>query len=90
MNDEMYEEKGSKSVEAKVTVKRTEFEDGSSQELRIEEVKGGYIIIKCKSWKDDKGCWQYDEDKEVSLTNPLDEGLSLVDKLKKAMGENEY
>jgi hypothetical protein len=89
MHDE-YNDDDPKSVEAKVTIKRTEFEDGSSLELRIEEVKGGYIISKCKSYKDSNGNWQYDQDKEVSMTNPLEKKMSIADKLKAIIGESDY
>jgi len=43
--DEMVEKlSNGKSVESTVKITRKEFEDGSSEETRVEQVEGGYII----------------------------------------------
>lgn len=58
-------------LESTVTIKRKEFEDGSSEELRIEQVDGGYIITKETRTKDSEGCWQWKTEKSVSTENPI-------------------
>lgn len=87
MNEEIEEYRKNKEIEAKVTIKRIEFEGGGYEETRVEEVKGGFIITKCKSWRDKDGCHQYDEDKEVTTENPLEEKLSLADKLEQYLNK---
>lgn len=62
---------GSKEVETTVTIKRKEFEDGSSEETRIEQVDGGYIITKECRCKNDKGEWEWKTEKSVSTENPI-------------------
>ena len=61
---------GNKSVESTVKITRKEFEDGSSEETRVEQVEGGYIITKETRYKDKDGCWQWKTEKSVSQENP--------------------
>ena len=60
----------SKSVESTVKITRKEFEDGSSEETRVEQVEGGYIITKECRCKNDKGEWEWKTEKSVSTTDP--------------------
>jgi hypothetical protein len=72
MDNELIEDKGSsKSVESVVRSTRKEFEDGSSEEIKVEQVDGGYIKTVCTRKKDKDGCWQYDEEKSVSIEDPM-------------------
>jgi hypothetical protein len=69
--DELMEMKeSSKSVESTVKITRKEFEDGSSEETRVEQVEGGYIITKECRCKNDKGEWEWKTEKSVSTTDP--------------------
>jgi hypothetical protein len=72
--DEMmeYKENG-KSAETVTKTTRKEFEDGSSEEMRVEQVEGGYIITKECRYKDKEGCWQWKTEKSVSTTDPTQE-----------------
>jgi hypothetical protein len=74
-----------KSVSEKTETKtqRTEYEDGSYEEVRVEKVEGGYIKTICKHFKEN-GEWQWTDTKSVSLTDPFD-SLSLAEKLKEVM-----
>jgi len=65
------ESEGNKSVESTVNITRKEFEDGSSEEIRVEQVDGGFIKTICKKYKDKDGCWQWDEEKSVHTENPM-------------------
>jgi len=65
---EMYE--GGKSVESTVKITRKQFEDGSSEETRVEKVEGGYIITKECRCKNDKGEWEWKTEKSVSTEDP--------------------
>lgn len=69
--DDMMMSTGSKEVETTVTIKRKEFEDGSSEETRIEQVDGGYIITKECRCKNEKGEWEWKTEKSVSTENPI-------------------
>jgi hypothetical protein len=60
----------SKSIESTVKITRKEFEDGSSEETRVEQVEGGYIITKECRCKNDKGEWEWKTEKSVSTTDP--------------------
>jgi RNA-splicing ligase RtcB len=60
----------SKSVESTVKITRKEFEDGSSEEQKVEQVEGGYIITAEKRFKDKEGCWQYKTERSVSTEDP--------------------
>lgn len=72
--------KDGQGIESKVTIKRVENEDGSSEEIRVEEVEGGFIKTIEKRFKDSSGEWQWKIDKSVSIENPLEE-KSIADKL---------
>lgn len=72
-------------IESTSTTKTITYEDGSYDEIRVEKVEGGYIKTVCKYCKDESGEWQYTTDKSVSVEDPMDEGKSLVEKLKEAM-----
>lgn len=69
--DEIMKSEGNKSVESTVNITRKEFEDGSSEEIRVEQVEGGFIKTICKKYKDKDGCWQWDEEKSVHTENPM-------------------
>lgn len=73
-----------KTIEAEVRSTRKEYEDGSYDETKVEKVEGGYIKIVCRHYKDNEGEWQWDEQKSVSINDPLEEG-SLVERLEKIM-----
>jgi len=66
----MAEEGSSKGVESVVKITRKEFEDGSHEEIKVEEVEGGFIKTVCKRYKDKDGCWQYSDEKSVSAEDP--------------------
>jgi hypothetical protein len=71
MDDEIkMASEGGKELESTVTIKRKEFEDGSSEETRIEQVDGGFIITKETRYKDKDGCWQWKTEKSVSQEDP--------------------
>lgn len=69
--DDMIMPSESKEVESTVTIKRKQFEDGSTEETRIEQVEGGYIITKECRCKNDKGEWEWKTEKSVSTENPI-------------------
>ena len=69
-NELMANEKSSTDVESVVKITRKEFEDGSSEETRVEQVDGGYIITVEKRFKDKEGCWQWKAEKSVSQEDP--------------------
>ena len=70
MDDMPMKSESSKSVESTVKITRKEFEDGSSEETRVEQVEGGYIITKECRYKNDKGDWEWKTDKSVSTEDP--------------------
>jgi hypothetical protein len=71
MDDEIkMSSEGGKEVETTVNITRKEFEDGSSEETRVEQVDGGFIITKETRYKDKEGCWQWKTEKSVSQENP--------------------
>lgn len=70
MDDELKMSEGPGEVESTVKITRKEFEDGSSEETRVEQVDGGYIITKEKRYKDKEGCWQWKTEKAVSTEDP--------------------
>jgi hypothetical protein len=74
--------------ETKSWSKREENEDGSSKEVRVEEVDGGFIKIVSKRFKDDEGNWQYKDTKSVHTENPLEE-KSMAEKLESSRNEEE-
>lgn len=59
-----------KEVESTIKITRKEFEDGSSEETRIEQVDGGFIITKECRCKNDKGEWEWKTEKSVSTEDP--------------------
>ena len=59
-----------KEVESTVKITRKQFEDGSSEETRVEQVDGGYIITKECRCKNDKGEWEWKTEKSVSTEDP--------------------
>jgi len=63
-------ENSSKAVESTVTITRKEFEDGGSEERRVEQVDGGYIITIEKRFKNSKGEWEWKAEKSVSQDDP--------------------
>lgn len=74
--DEMMEYKeDSKSVETTIKTTRKEFEDGSSEEMRVEQVEGGFIITKECRYKEN-GEWKWKTEKSVSTTDPTQEKTS--------------
>jgi hypothetical protein len=71
MGNEAIENEGSsKGVESVVKITRKEFEDGSHEETKVEQVDGGFIKTICKRYKDKDGCWQYSDEKSVSTEDP--------------------
>ena len=69
-NEAMEHEGSSKGVESVVKITRKEFEDGSHEETKVEQVEGGFIKTICKRYKDKDGCWQYSDEKSVSTEDP--------------------
>lgn len=69
-NETKMNESSSTNVESTVTIKRKEFENGGSEEQRVEQVDGGYIITVEKRFKDANGNWQWKTEKSVSTENP--------------------
>lgn len=69
-NEAMENEGSSKGVESVVKITRKEFEDGSHEETKVEQVEGGFIKTVCKRYKDKDGCWQYSDEKSVSTEDP--------------------
>jgi len=74
-----------KAVESETKCIKKEFADGSSEEVKVEKVEGGYIKKVCKRFKDAEGCWQYTEDKSIHTEDPLEEKTSIVDRLASIM-----
>lgn len=68
--DNKVKEQNNRQTESTVTITRKEFEDGSSEEKRIEQVEGGYIITLEKRFKNEEGGWDWKTDKSVSITDP--------------------
>lgn len=81
----MKDSESSKAVESESKCIRKEFADGSSEEVRVEKVEGGYIKTVCKRFKDKDGCWQYTDEKSVHTEDPLEDNASLVDRLASIM-----
>jgi hypothetical protein len=70
MDDAMEMTTGGKAVESTVKITRKEFKDGGSEETRIEQVDGGFIITKECHCKNDKGEWEWKTEKSVSTEDP--------------------
>ena len=66
----------STEVESVVRTTSKKFEDGSSEEVRVEQVEGGYIKTVCTRKKDKDGCWQYEEEKSVHTEDPMKDNSS--------------
>ena len=69
-------EGSSTEVESVVRSTRKEFEDGSSEEVRVEQVEGGFIKTVITRKKDKDGCWKYDEDKSIHTEDPMKDNSS--------------
>lgn len=69
-NEAMEMTSGGKEVESTIKITRKQFEDGGSEETRIEQVEGGYIITKECRCKNDKGEWEWKTEKSVSTEDP--------------------
>lgn len=83
MNEEIKSCISSGTPEIEITTKRHEFPDGSSEEIRIEKVEGGYIKKVSKHYQKPNGEWTSDYQTSVSIENPLEEkSESLIDTLK--------
>jgi len=65
----------STEVETTVRINRKEFEDGGYEEVRVEEVDGGYIKTVCTRNKVD-GEWTYKDEKSVTTEDPLKDNSS--------------
>jgi hypothetical protein len=65
----------SKDVEKTVRINRKEFEDGGYEEIRVEEVDGGFIKTVCTRKKKD-GEWCYEDKKSVTTEDPLKDSSS--------------
>ncbi len=76
----------SKEVEKTVRINRKEFEDGGYEEVRVEEVDGGFIKTVCTRKKVD-GEWIYKNDKSVTTEDPLKDNSSegIADRLEKVL-----
>lgn len=71
MKIEIEESNGSsKEIEKTVKISRKEFEDGSYEEIRVEEVEGGYIKTVCTKTKEN-GEWKYEDKKSVTTEDPM-------------------
>jgi predicted transcriptional regulator len=60
----------SNGVDSKVKTNRTEYADGSYEEIRVEEVEGGFIKTVCTRKKDGDD-WKYEDKKSVHTEDPL-------------------
>lgn len=68
--------KGSSTeVEKTVRINRKEFEDGGYEEVRVEDVEGGFIKTVCTRKKVD-GQWEYKDEKSVTTEDPLRDASS--------------
>lgn len=74
-----------KELEAETKCIKKQFADGSSEEVTVEKVDGGYIKTVCKRFKDSEGCWQYTDEKSVHTEDPLEEKTSIVDRLESVL-----
>ena len=75
----------SKEVESETKCIKKEFADGSSEEVTVEKVDGGFIKTVCKRFKDSEGCWQCTNEKSVHTEDPLEENNSIVDRLESVL-----
>ena len=65
----------STEVETTVRINRKEFEGGGYEEVRVEEVDGGFIKTICTRKKVD-GEWTYKDEKSVTTEDPLKDNSS--------------
>ncbi len=87
MEISMDDSKGSSTeVETTVRINRKEFEGGGYEEVRVEEVDGGFIKTVCTRKKVD-GEWIYKDDKSVTTEDPLKDTSSegIADRLEKVL-----
>ena len=87
MEISMDDSKGSSTeVETTVRINRKEFEGGGYEEVRVEEVDGGFIKTVCTRKKVD-GEWIYKNDKSVTTEDPLKDNSSegIADRLEKVL-----
>ena len=68
-NEAKMNEGSSTNLESTVTIKRKEFEDGGYEEVRVEQVEGGFITTTCTR-KKVNGEWVYKDEKSVSTEDP--------------------
>jgi hypothetical protein len=68
-NESLNNENSSTDVESVVKTTRKEFEDGSYEETRVEQVEGGFIKTICTR-KKVNGEWTYKDEKSVSTEDP--------------------
>ena len=89
--DEIKEvQSGINQPEREIMTKLFEYSDGSSHEIRIEKVEGGYIKKINKYYRDKDGNWKSDYQTSVCVEDPLKEvekSLPLIEKIKNALGE---
>jgi len=76
----------STEVETTVRINRKEFEGGGYEEVRVEEVDGGFIKTICTRKKVD-GEWTYKDEKSVTTEDPLKDNSSegIADRLEKVL-----
>jgi len=87
MEISMDDSKGSSTeVETTVRINRKEFEGGGYEEVRVEEVDGGFIKTVCTRKKVD-GEWIYKDEKSVTTEDPLKDNSSegIADRLEKVL-----
>jgi hypothetical protein len=74
----MSEENEGSSTEVESVVRTTskKFEDGSSEEVCVEQVEGGFIKTITTRKKDKDGCWKYETDKSVHTEDPMQDNSS--------------
>ena len=65
----------STEIETTVRINRKEFEGGGYEEVRVEEVDGGFIKTICTRKKVD-GEWTYKDEKSVTTEDPLKDNSS--------------
>ena len=68
-NETLENENSSTGVESVVKITRKEFEDGGYEEVRVEQVEGGFITTTCTR-KKVNGEWVYKDEKSVSIEDP--------------------
>lgn len=69
-NELKMNKESSKEVESTLRITRKEFEDGGYEEIRVEQVDGGFIKTS-SSRKKVGGEWVYKDEKSVSVEDPM-------------------